>query len=77
MAERSDDNLAMLAGILGPLASALHSRHAPVVSLALRCMGLLLGLPLHGAAPCISLQSSLSARFRVKSAVMVHAWRSR
>ncbi|KAK9808411.1 hypothetical protein WJX73_001754 [Symbiochloris irregularis] len=48
LGERSPANLTMLDGIVDPLAAALSSRHAPVVSLALRCMGLLLTMPLPG-----------------------------
>ena len=50
LAERTGTNLAMLDGILRPLAAAVQSRHAAVASLALRSLALLLGFPLPGTS---------------------------
>lgn len=49
--EQLPEQLAMLDGILPLLAAALKSRQPPVASLALRCLAILLTLPLPGALP--------------------------
>ena len=71
--------LGMLDGLLPVLVRALRSRHAAVVSLALRCLALLVPLPLPGAlkacmhcpaspAQCSSLQHATGRTCRLSTA---------